>query len=280
MEEATVQKTIIEYLQYQNLEKTLKIFEEEAKISSKKYKEEDLPSMPKIYSYMKGASTVAAREALRDKQFKLIEKNYSIILQTGKQLMALAIDSIQKLEKSGYKESIDIYKEQLQRFNQIFSADSRIDEKDSLDAFTDLELRTLKNKLLTAAKAKDHSVIKESLNNLRKACLTISPKSRRKVVEQIIKHEIFSGNLVMMLKSGQGSKIQILAILCIYVSIPVGVASILKQGNQPLISLLLEIISQEAPGSVPQRFALGSLQKISIWNEPSSSLLIDGGLIN
>ena len=42
MEETTVQKAFREYLQFQNLEKTLKVFEEEAKISNKKYKEDDV----------------------------------------------------------------------------------------------------------------------------------------------------------------------------------------------------------------------------------------------
>ncbi|OMJ76421.1 hypothetical protein SteCoe_24205 [Stentor coeruleus] len=280
MDEATVQKTFLEYLQYHNLEKTLKAFEEEYKLPNKKYKEEDLPTMPKIYSYMKGANAIAAREALRDKQYKLIEKNYSIILQTGKQLMALAIDSIQKLEKSGYKDSISVMKEQLSRYNQIFSTESRIEEKDSMDAFGDNDLKALKTKLHVALKSKDTSSIKESLTHLRKACLTTSAKNRRRVVEQLIKNDIFSGNIIPLLKLSNETRLNILAILCIYVSIPKGVLSILKQNSQPLISYLLETITQENPGSVCQRFSLGSLQKISIWNEPSSSLLIDGGLIH
>ena len=280
MDETTVQKTIIEYLQFQNFEKTLKAFEEEAKASNKKYKEDELPALPKIYAYLKGATAVAAREALRDKQFKLIEKNYSVILQTGKQLMALAIDSIQKLEQNGIKDSIDIYKGQLQRFNQIFSSDSRMEEKDSLEAFNESELKTLKHKLQSSLKSKDSGSIKEGLTNLRRACLTISAKNRRKVVELLIKYEIFSGNILPLLKLNNDIRLPVLAIMCIYVSIPKGVSSILKPSPQAVISCLLEIITQENPGSVCQRFALGSLQKISIWNEASSSLVIDEGLIN
>ena len=280
MEETTVQKAFREYLQFQNLEKTLKVFEEEAKISNKKYKEDELPGMPKIYSYLKGETAVAARDALKEKQFRLIEKNYSIILQAGKQLMALAIDSIQKLEKAGVKESMDVYKEQLQRFNQIFASDSRMEEKDTLEFFNEADLKALKNKLQVSLKSKDNTSIKDSLNSLRKSCLTISAKNRRKVVELLIKNEIFSGNILGFLRCGNEAKIPVLAVLCIYVSIPKGVNSILKPNPQAVISLLLEIVTQEMPGSVNQRFALGCLQKISLWNEASSSLLIDGGLIS
>lgn len=279
MEESLIQKAFIEYLQYHNLEKTLKSFEEEFKLSNKKYKDDDLPSMPKVYSYFKGANAIATREALKDKQFKLIEKNYSIILQAGKQLMALAIDSVQKLEKTSFKDSVQVPKEQLQRFNQIFTTDSRLEEKDNMENFSDTELRNLKNKLQQGLKLKDLNGIKESLVNLRKACLVSNAKNRRKVVEQLIKHDLFSGNLIYLLKVSPEVKLQVLALLCIYVSIPKGVISILKQSPQPVINALFESITQDPPGSVNQRFALGSLQKISIWNEASSSLLVDSGLI-
>lgn len=279
MEEATVQKAFIEYLKFHSLEKTLKAFEEEAKTSNKKYKEDELPTMPKVYSYLKGATSVAAREALKEKQFKLIEKNYSIILQAGKQLMALAIDFLQKLEKTSFKESIEVYKEQVQRFNQIFTSDSRMEEKESLEAFNESELKLLKNKLQVSLKAKDNSAIKESLSGLRKSCLAVSAKNRRKLVDHLIKNEIFSGSILAFLKCSIEARLQVLAMLCIYVSIPKGVNSILKPTPQALISALLEIVTQENPGSVSQRFALGSLQKISLWSEASSSLLIDGGLI-
>ena len=279
MEESLIQKTFIEYLQFHNLEKTQKAFEEEFKLSNKKYKEDELPSMPKIYSYMKGASAVAAREALKDKQFKLIEKNYSIILQAGKQLMALAIDSVQKLEKTAFKESVHVYKEQLQRYNQIFTTDSRVEEKENMEAFADSELRNAKNKLQQGLKIKDLNGIKDALVCLRKACLAASAKNRRKIVEQMIKNDLFSGNIVYFLKLGNEVKLQVMAVLCIYVSIPKGVISILKQNPQPVLNSILESITNEPAGSVLQRFALGSLQKISIWNEPSSSFLIDGGLV-
>jgi hypothetical protein len=279
MEESLIQKTFIEYLQFHNLEKTLKVFEEEFKLSNKKYKEDELSNMPKIYSYMKGAAAVASREALKDKQFKLIEKNYSIILQAGKQLMALAIDSVQKLEKTSFKESVQVFKEQLQRFNQIFTTDSRVEEKDNMEAFSDTELRNTKNKLQQALKLKDLTTIKETLITIRKSCLGASAKNRRKIVEQMIKNDLFSGNIVYFLKLSLEVKLQVMALLCIYVSIPKGVISVLKQNPQPVLNAILESITQESPGSVIQRFALGSLQKISIWNEPSSSFLIDGGLI-
>jgi hypothetical protein len=279
MEESTVQKIIIEYLQYQNFEKTLKSFEEEFKLPKKSYKEDELPSLPKIYSYLKGATAVAAREALKEKQFKMIERNYSIVLQAGKQLMALAIDCVQKLENTAFKENIETYKEQLQRHNQIFSSDSRMEPKDTLEAFEDTELRSLKSGLQRALKSKDNNHIKNTLTSFRKSCLSISAKSRRKVVEQIIKHDIFSGNLVLLLRFPD-CKIPVLAVLCIYVSIRKGVDSILRVNSQGLILALLEILTNEVPGSVGQRFTLGCLQKISVWNESNSAVLIDRGIIN
>lgn len=196
MEENTVQEMIKEYLNFHKMQNTLKTFTEEAKPSKQRIKDDDIPAMPKIYALSKGDAAVVARDALKEKQFKLLEKNYSVMLQAGKQLMNLALDSTQKLESLNVmKEATDVYKEQLTRYNQLFMNDSRLDEKDALEVVSEAELKSLKSKIQSAFKNRDFGGLKEQLNIIRSACLSMPPRYRRKVVELIIKVDPISGQL-------------------------------------------------------------------------------------
>ncbi|CAG9332334.1 unnamed protein product [Blepharisma stoltei] len=277
MEEGLVQEIIKEYLQFHNMQASLKSFTEEAKPPKQRIKEDDIPSMPKIYALSKGEAAIAAREALKEKQFKLIEKNYNIVIHAGKQLLALAIDATQKLENINImKEATDVYKEQLTRYNQLFMSDSRIEEKEALEIVGEADLKSLKNKIQSAFKNREFAGLKEQLAKIRTAALAVSPKHRRKIVEVIVKIDPFAGHLVWLLKNTQGSmKINILALVSVMVTIPKGVAATLKQNYQQIIIAFTEILTQEAPGSLGQRFVLGIFQKMSLWNEGVVSHLVE-----
>ena len=277
MEESFIQQAIKEYLDYHQMTDTLSAFCQEQPGSRKKWKEEDISSMPKLYAAMHGVQTYAKREELKDKQLKMLDKNYSVILHAGKQLIAMGIDLLKKAE-SHTKHNTHNYKEQLNRYYQLFMSDSRLEEKEAQDLVSEEQLLALKSKIAQSCKNKDTAQLTEPLKKLRAAALSVAPKHRRKFIETIINHDIFSSNLNSLLKNHK-VQLYVMALVCYLVSVPKGVATVLKHSQQSTINTFIEITTGSPTGSAHQRFALGILQKVSLRSEAVSNQLIDSGMI-
>jgi Holliday junction resolvase RusA-like endonuclease len=85
-------------------------------------------------------------------------------------------------------ETIDNYKVQLSKYNQILSSEGRCDRS---ELFSEAVMNEHKQRLVTAkAKNDTHSII-EVLLSLRVNALQIAPELRKNLVYEIIRNDIF-----------------------------------------------------------------------------------------
>lgn len=279
MDEATVQEIITEYLEFHTMSNTLGKFSEEAKNPYKKYKDEEIASFPRIYSIAKGAQAFLAKDAMKDKQVKAIEKNYVVTLNAGKQLIHMGLDAASKLRAyEEMKEVAENFREQLARYYQIFANDSRMDEREASEFLADSHLKIIKNKLQSGLKARGALENKDDLIEIRKAALSVPTAQRKNVLAKLISADIFSGNVQRVLNKASGEvRVHVLALMSMIASSLNGVLTLLKGNSEELVLNLLEVLTSEPLNSLSQRFCLGILQKITIWHEPSCSVLTDAG---
>lgn len=292
MEESHIHQLITEYLTHKNFRHTLEAFETDLKSRASsgrlgkktQLNDEELADLPRIYSLAQTDRAKSARENVLEKQTKSLEKNYTVVLQAGKQMLALAIDAVQKLKAFNktplIQETLESYNNQLTKFHKIFMSVTSIDETEAINILTETNLQEVKSNLLAALKKKDSSSILEQLRLIRNAALSIQAKNRRKTVDLFIKVDILGNHTLNLLRLGEPPITQqTLAIISILSSTARGVSYTL-QGREGIIQEMLKILLAEEPGSIIQRLTLACLQKLSVWDERLMNSLIDSGLIS
>ena len=295
MDETHVQELLREYLRFHQLANTLECFEAELKTkqfttrNAKKQQsaltDEQLAELPRIYSFAEGDKPRAAKEAVMEKQLKGLEKNYNVVVQTGRQLFAITVDTVERLaamddRNPGEKGSTDQYKAQLSKFHKILMSDASVSGEDGHAWFNEANLTEVRTTVSKALKSKEYTQVLEQLITLRANALSVLSKHRRKIDDQMIKNDVFSGNALSLLRvKNHEVKTSALALVSMLASTGKGVAYVLSPRADSTVQALVEIMSEEESGSVTQRFAIGALQKIVALDDAVSSALIDSGVV-
>ena len=104
-----INKNILDYLQYNSYQNSYECFEAEirTKVVSKKLtkKPKEKPQLqkprdpPRIYTMMKGDDARTKRETTLEKELKTISKRFLQVLQAGREILSVAVDSCQQLSK-------------------------------------------------------------------------------------------------------------------------------------------------------------------------------------
>lgn len=283
MEESQVQDLVREYLRHHQFTSTLETLESELKArpvpKGKKavLSPEQLAALPRLYSLAEADKPRAAKEAVLEKQLKALDKNYAVVVQTGRQLLTMALDMSERLED---REISGRYKAQLGKFHKILVSDAVIDGEDGYIWFNEANLTEVRAAVAKSMRSKDYSQVNEVLKTLRMTALSVLSKHRRKIVDQMIKNDVLSSNPLALLKVKQRElKINALALVSMLASTGKGVAYLLSPRADSVVQALVEALGEEEAGSVGQRFALAALQKIVALEEAVIGALLESGLV-
>ena len=279
-----------EYLRYHHLSNTAECFEAELKAKQFTHRArpaaaltpQQMAELPRIYNFAEGDRPRAAKESLMEQQLRQLEKTYNVLGQTSRQLFAIAVDSVERLaavddRNPGEKDSAATYKTQLGKFHKVVMTEAPSDTSHTW--FNDTSLETVRSNLSKALKSKDYSSVHEQLLTLRANALAVQPNYRRKVIDQIIKSDVFSSQPEAFI-SLQNHEVRTcaLAIFSMLAGTGKGVGYILTPRPEVTVRTLAEIVRDEEPGSVTQRFAIGALQKTVTLQESLCPGLLDTGL--
>lgn len=234
---------------------------------------------------------VSGREKRLEKDLKVLQNKHSGILQSARQIFAIAVNCLQHLHslKDGQQtsenlgEAIENYKIQLGKYHKILLSELKQDDKSQL--FSEAILSEHKNKLIKAKDENNVENIIEVLLSLRVNALQISPELRRNLVTELIKNDMFlitqnkNNNFVMDLLniSSHGLKHAICALVSVIASTAKGV-DYLTQVDLAIAEKVIEILKEQEDGSVTQRFCIAILQKMSV-KEATIDLFVNKGLI-
>ena len=117
-------------------------------------------------------------------------------MQSARQIFSIAINCLQQLHniKDGNSmtenlgETIDNYKVQLSKYNQILSSEGRCDRS---ELFSEQVMGEHKQRLIQAKMNNDTHAIIEVLLSLRVNALQIAPELRKNLVYEIIRNDVF-----------------------------------------------------------------------------------------
>jgi hypothetical protein len=154
----------------------------------------DLHQMPLLYTKFIEDKVADEHHPARD-LIQLTRQNSSV-LQSARQIFSIAINCLQQLHniKDGNSiadnlgETIDNYKIQLSKYNQILSTEGRCDRS---ELFSEAVMQEHKTKLTQAKKTGDTRGIIEVLLSLRVNALQIAPELRKNLVYEIIRNDVF-----------------------------------------------------------------------------------------
>jgi len=180
-------------------------------------------------------------------------------------------------------ETIDNYKIQLGKYNQILSTEGKCDRS---ELFSEAVMNEHKNKLIQAKVENNVKAIVEVLLSLRVNALQISPELRKNLVYELIRNDVFllttraKNQFLMELLEykHKGLRHALLALISVIVSTLKGV-EYLVTNDQLLIARIIDILKEQEDGSVNQRFCVAILQKISI-KEDTIPVFLEQGLID
>ncbi len=133
-----------------------------------------------------------------------------------------------------------------------------------------------KQKLIQARSENNTRVVIEVLLSLRVNALQISPELRKNLVYELIRNDVFllvqtkkDDFIVSILKQAKSNSSlchAILSLLSVIVSTLKGVEYIVSNSSI-IVEYVLELLQQQADGTVNQRFCIAILQKVSIKEE-------------
>ena len=272
-----------EFLQFHHFTSTLETFESDLKSLPKPSKrsvlsEEQLAALPRLYSLVDTDKPRAAKEAVMSKQLLALEKNYAVVVQSGRQILTIALDMTDRLDD---RETAAQYKSQLAKFHKILLSDAVIEGEDGYTWFNESNLTDVRATVAKSMRLKEFSQVSEALKMIRVTALSVSPKHRRKIVDQMIKNDVFSGNPLGLLKVKQREiRTNALALVSMLASTGKGVKYVLSPRADSVVQAIVEVMSEEEPGSVTQRFAIAALQKIVALEEAVAAALLESGIVH
>lgn len=125
-----------------------------------------------------------------------MKRQHGSVLQSGRQIFSIAINCLQQLHniKDGNSltenlgETIDNYKVQLSKYNQILSSEGKCDRS---ELFSEAVMMEHKQRLIEAKERNDVRTIIEVLLSLRVNALQIAPELRKNLVYEIIRNDVF-----------------------------------------------------------------------------------------
>ncbi|TNV79997.1 hypothetical protein FGO68_gene14820 [Halteria grandinella] len=228
------------------------------------------PVLYKLHAEEKG-------ELIED-EMKQLQKQQSSVLQSARQIFSIAINCLQQLHniKDGNSmtdnlgETIDNYRIQLGKYNQILSSEGKCDRA---ELFSEAVMNEHKLKLIQAKQEGNLKGVIEVLLSLRVNALQISPELRKNLVYELIRNDVFMLTtrskdefLLEMLEIARKTPAlchSLLALLSVIVSTLKGVEYIVTNGYQ-IITKVIMLLKDQEDGSVNQRFCIAILQKVSI----------------
>lgn len=288
MDESYVQDLFREYLRYNQLSNTSECFE--AELKAKQFTARPRPALtpqqlaelPRIYNFAGDDRPRAAKETQMEQQLRQLEKVYNVLGQTSRQLFAIAVDSVERLaavddRNPGDKDSAATYKSQLGKFHKVIMTEAPAENSHTW--FNDGNLERVRSEIAKGMKAKDYTAVLEQLVTLRANALAVQPGFRRKIIEQMIKSDVFSSQSETLVSvRNHEVRTSALALISMLASIGKGVAYILAPRPDVTVQSIAAVARDEEPGSVTQRFALGALQKIITVEESLCPGLLESGL--
>lgn len=288
MDETYVQDLFREYLRYHQLSNTSECFE--AELKAKQFTARPRPALtpqqlaelPRIYNFAGEDRPRAAKESMMEQQMRQLEKVYNVLGQTSRQLFAIAVDSVERLaavddRNPGDKDSAATYKAQLGKFHKVIMTEAPTENSHSW--FSEANLDRVKGEITKGMKAKDYTAVLEQLVTLRANALDVQPAFRRKILEQMIKCDVFSSQCETLVSlHNHEVRTSALALISMLASIGKGVACVLAPRPEATVQSIAAVARDEEPGSVTQRFALGALQKIITMEESLCPGLLESGL--
>ena len=235
-----------------------------------------------------------------EEDYKQMHKQHSSVLQSARQIFSIAINCLQQLHNikdvsdkayvfclqgnsmtDNLGETIDNYKIQLNKYNQILSSEGKCDRA---ELFSEAVMNEHKNKLIQAKVESNLKGIVEVLLSLRVNALQISPELRKNLVYELIRNDVFllttraKNQFLMELLDikHKGLRHSLLALISVLVSTLKGV-EYLVTNDQLLIARIIDILKEQDDGSVNQRFCVAILQKISI-KEDTILVFVEQGM--
>lgn len=289
MDETYVQDLFREYLRYHQLSNTSECFE--AELKAKQFTARPRPALtpqqlaelPRVYNFAGDDRPRAAKESQMEQQIRQLEKVYNVLGQTSRQLFAIAVDSVERLaavddRNPGEKDSAATYKAQLGKFHGVIMTEALAENSHAW--FNEANLDRVKGEIAKGMKAKDYTAVLESLVTLRANALAVQPAFRRKILEQMVKSDVFSSQCEALVSlRNHEVRTSALALISMLASTGKGVAYVLAPRPELTVQSLAAVARDEEPGSVTQRFALGALQKIVTREESLCPGLLQSGLI-
>ena len=151
-------------------------------------------------------------------------------------------------------ETIDNYKIQLGKYNQILSTEGKCDRA---ELFSEAVMTEHKNKLIQAKVENNYKAIVEVLLSLRVNALQISPELRKNLVYELIRNDVFllttrakNQFIVELLDiKHKGLRHALLALISVIVSTLKGV-EYLVTNDMLLIARIIDILKEQEDGSV------------------------------
>jgi len=160
-------------------------------------------------------------------------------------------------------ETIDNYKIQLGKYNQILQSEGKCDRS---ELFSEAVMNEHKNKLIQAKVDGNTRAIIEVLLSLRVNALQISPELRKNLVYELIRNDVFllttkvrNQFLIELLDiNHQALRHALLALISVIVSTLKGV-EYLVTNDKFLIVRIIQILKDQEQGSINQRFCVAIL---------------------
>ena len=204
-----------------------------------------------------------------------VYKKIHSILQSSRQIFAIAINCLQKLSEvkdnnfidDKLEESINSFKIQLGKYHKILLAAG----PDKSETYSEALILEHKKRLLEAKNAKNIEGIIEVLLSLRVNALQVLPIYRTDFINSLIRQDVLnistnkSNSFVLDLLALPSHILKhgLCALISIVASTSSGVTYLIENGTD-ILQKSIETTKEQTDGSVTQRFCIAFLQKISL----------------